>query len=80
MPLNGNLLLATDGTNTRASFSCDEGFTLKGATEIVCNNVGEWNDQEPVCGMMFKVLSEVVLYIVRCSGIFLGLFADCLYI
>ncbi|XP_051788972.1 E-selectin-like isoform X2 [Erpetoichthys calabaricus] len=38
--------------NTSCQFSCVDGFSIKGATEINCTESGEWRDSIPQCEAM----------------------------
>ncbi|KAJ7338432.1 hypothetical protein JRQ81_012086 [Phrynocephalus forsythii] len=35
--------------NSSCSFSCEEGFLLKGSSSLQCGASGEWDEQEPAC-------------------------------
>ena len=47
----------TNGTKTgnvcrigkNVTFSCDSGYTLDGASNITCENSGNWSDPTPTC-------------------------------
>ncbi|ELT94722.1 hypothetical protein CAPTEDRAFT_112484, partial [Capitella teleta] len=49
-PTNGDI----DGTSpaifgTVATFSCDDGFSLNGNSEIICQANGKWSGSKPSC-------------------------------
>ena len=50
-PVNGTVMLDTDGYISTANYRCNEGHTLKGIQQSVCSSTGEWNIEPPICGM-----------------------------
>ncbi|XP_053399292.1 CUB and sushi domain-containing protein 3-like [Mercenaria mercenaria] len=48
-PVNGTTTLETNGTQTKALFSCNLGTSLYGLTEIECTDEGVWSADIPVC-------------------------------
>ncbi|RXG68519.1 Sushi, von Willebrand factor type A, EGF and pentraxin domain-containing protein 1 [Armadillidium vulgare] len=47
--VNGRLLYFGSGSSSRVEFSCDEGYQLKGDSEIVCQNDRTWLGNIPYC-------------------------------
>ncbi|XP_052791551.1 LOW QUALITY PROTEIN: uncharacterized protein LOC128225682 [Mya arenaria] len=45
----GNVNISTDGVTTTATFTCEEGYTLQGDSEITCRSDGSWDLQAPDC-------------------------------
>ncbi|XP_052281318.1 sushi, von Willebrand factor type A, EGF and pentraxin domain-containing protein 1-like [Dreissena polymorpha] len=45
----GSVTLSTNGLETRASFSCDLGYTLSGDVAITCRGDGTWDFSQPQC-------------------------------
>ena len=35
--------------DTKASFSCDSGYTRYGSTSRICHTSGNWNNKTPTC-------------------------------
>ena len=54
----------TDGTVTQAQFTCDLGFTLKGASSLKCSGGGTWDQQEPECGKRLCLIVTTNIVIV----------------
>ncbi|XP_045204681.2 sushi, von Willebrand factor type A, EGF and pentraxin domain-containing protein 1-like isoform X2 [Mercenaria mercenaria] len=48
-PSGGAVSLSTDGLNTQASYTCNNGYTLNGVNLITCRNDGSWDFTEPTC-------------------------------
>ena len=48
-PTNGDVSLRTTTFNSRAAYSCNNGFLLVGQTTRVCQSNGEWSGKAPVC-------------------------------
>ena len=48
-PANGQVVVSSRSPGSQASYSCNTGFVLQGATTRVCQNEGFWSDQEPQC-------------------------------
>lgn len=42
--------LVSDGTISKATYGCDEGYTLKGSAEIICQTTGFWEVVTSTCG------------------------------
>ena len=36
--------------NTRASFTCNFGYTLSGLSSSICQPSGNWDQETPICG------------------------------
>ena len=55
---NGNQQLTTDGTVTKALFTCNEGYSLTGSPEISCQRTGLWEIHTSIkCGRQHEVVS-----------------------
>ena len=48
-PTNGDVSFRTTTFNSRAAYSCNNGFLLVGQTTRVCQSNGEWSGKAPVC-------------------------------
>ncbi|XP_064394225.1 uncharacterized protein LOC135341566 isoform X3 [Halichondria panicea] len=48
-PTNGGVSFRTTTFNSRAAYSCNNGFLLVGQTTRVCQSTGEWSGKAPVC-------------------------------
>nr|CAB3266736.1 sushi, von Willebrand factor type A, EGF and pentraxin domain-containing protein 1-like [Phallusia mammillata] len=50
-PINGELSPDQDEYQVEETivFTCDEGYELMGAEEVVCQDNGDWSDVEPTC-------------------------------
>ena len=48
-PRNGDVSFRTTTFNSRAAYSCNNGFLLVGQTTRVCQSNGEWSGKAPVC-------------------------------
>ena len=51
-PSGGAVSVSTDGINTRASYTCNNGYTLNGVNAITCRSDGSWDFTEPTCGKL----------------------------
>ncbi|XP_052791561.1 sushi, von Willebrand factor type A, EGF and pentraxin domain-containing protein 1-like [Mya arenaria] len=45
----GSVNISTDGVTTIARFTCGEGYTLQGDSDISCRSDGSWDFQAPEC-------------------------------
>lgn len=55
---NGNQQLTTDGTVTKALFTCNEGYSLTGSPEMSCQRTGLWEIHTSIkCGRQNEVVS-----------------------
>ncbi|KAL4230224.1 Sushi [Mactra antiquata] len=50
-PINGAYTLSTDGAITMATFTCDNGYTLKGSSILICDIAGRYLLEEPTCSL-----------------------------
>ncbi|XP_076873495.1 E-selectin-like isoform X2 [Brachyhypopomus gauderio] len=50
------------------SFSCEDGFRLKGAPEITCTESAQWSQKMPYCEVMCPHLLEPVNGFISCSS------------
>ncbi|XP_060562325.1 sushi, von Willebrand factor type A, EGF and pentraxin domain-containing protein 1-like [Ruditapes philippinarum] len=48
-PQNGAFTSVTDGETSTVVFTCDEGFTLKGTSDVTCAVSGKYEASEPTC-------------------------------
>lgn len=48
-PSNGGVSVGATTFGSTASYSCDEGYTLVGASSVTCEADGNWSDARPVC-------------------------------
>lgn len=48
-PDNGDVEFTGTTVDSRAVYSCLEGFTLEGARLRTCLESGKWSEEEPVC-------------------------------
>ena len=55
-PVNGTVMLDTDGYISTATYRCSQGYTLKGIQQSICSSNGEWNIEPPICGICLKSL------------------------
>lgn len=53
-PNFGAITFETDGTVTRAHFTCDVGFTVKGDANPACLADGSWLTTETSCGIFIE--------------------------
>ena len=63
-PQDGDVTLSSDGSTTKATYSCSIGYSLKGTSKMSCQDDGLWDALPPICGMQNKGY---------CRGIFLYL-------
>ena len=49
IPEHGSVRIRRSETGPQAIFSCKDGYSLDGATVLLCTGSGFWNDTEPVC-------------------------------
>ena len=61
VPDNGNVSVSTESSKTKAVFTCDTGYTLKGASVTICRSDGTWDFAVPTCG---KYLESNTTYVV----------------
>ena len=47
--------------NSRATYSCDEGYTLTGNSQRICVGLNIWSGSEPTCTGIY-IVKSVVLY------------------
>lgn len=47
--MNGSLTLTETNFDSVALYSCDIGFELNGPSERLCQENGEWSENEPIC-------------------------------
>ena len=75
---NGQVNYNTSAVNggypvdTRASFTCNSGYTRSGSSSRICQNLGGWNQQSPTCnkGSHFTLVKPItVVKIIFCSPI-----------
>ena len=48
-PANGRVSAPLRTVNSEATYSCNEGYRLDGASTRICQSNSEWSGQEPVC-------------------------------
>lgn len=48
-PANGSVLVGNTSLNGVARYSCDAGFELNGAEQLICTVNGTWSDTPPDC-------------------------------
>ena len=48
-PTNGRVEALQRTPGSVASYSCNDGYTLRGAQSRLCRSSGQWSGQEPVC-------------------------------
>ncbi|XP_060586067.1 sushi, von Willebrand factor type A, EGF and pentraxin domain-containing protein 1-like [Ruditapes philippinarum] len=48
-PLSGSISYSTDGIQTTADYACAVGTTIDGKKQIVCNDDGSWESNQPSC-------------------------------
>ena len=48
-PVNGSMVLTTLRIGGRATFKCQDGFSLKGDDDIECLSSGSWSSWPPSC-------------------------------
>ena len=48
-PLNGNIQCDTQAVGETCTFSCDEGFTLRGSESRYCTSSLQWTGRPTVC-------------------------------
>lgn len=49
-PDSGSVTIATNGVQTVATYSCEDGYTLIGQSESVCQSDGQLSEEGQVCG------------------------------
>ena len=47
---SGIVQFSTNGMNTKANFTCVDGYYIQGLAEIECLHNGTWSDLMPICG------------------------------
>lgn len=57
----GSVILLTNGSVTTATYACDVGYTLTSNATRTCNQEGDWDSYEPICGnkdlrYLFRIL------------------------
>ena len=52
--MNGSVSLTTTTFGSRAVFSCDASFVLRGDSNRTCESTG-WSGNNPSCGMSIKI-------------------------
>lgn len=63
---NGEVLIVTNN-NSRAIYSCSDGYILHGNSERFCQMDGTWNGTDPLCGKISFVFSFCIAYFVHNS-------------
>ena len=48
-PVNGIVNFSNTTKESIANYSCNEGYTLVGATKRICQSNGSWSDIMPSC-------------------------------
>lgn len=48
-PKNGIVKFAGTSVGSRATYTCNKGFTLMGQSSRICQSNGEWSGREPTC-------------------------------
>ncbi len=48
-PTNGDVSFTSISVNSKATYSCNNGFILVGQTTRICQSNGEWSGIAPVC-------------------------------
>ena len=48
-PTNGDVSFTSTSVNSKATYSCNNGFLLVGQTTRICQSNGEWSRIAPVC-------------------------------
>ena len=63
VPDNGNVSVSTDSTKTKAVFTCDAGYTLKGTSESICRSDGTWDFAVSTCGKFLESNTTSISYL-----------------
>ena len=61
-PRNGDVDVSGIKIGSKAKYSCDRGFELKGTQVRKCQSNGEWSGREPSCKSKYEVLHCMSLY------------------
>ncbi|XP_058235295.1 E-selectin isoform X2 [Hemibagrus wyckioides] len=48
-PVDGGMSCSGDSYGSRCTFSCNVGFRLLGASELICTKTAQWNQETPSC-------------------------------
>lgn len=57
-PLHGSIASHNFSVGSAATFSCDEGFRLAGASDVKCQSNSQWSDNPPVCESETSVMKH----------------------
>ena len=49
-PLNGDVVISSNGTKSTAEYSCTPGYEVLGEPVLTCLPDGSWDVVEPLCG------------------------------
>ena len=65
-PTNGDVSFTSTSVNSKATYSCNNGFLLVGQTTRVCQSNGEWSGIAPACKSktehMYQVFRKMYMY------------------
>lgn len=57
---SGSVNYFSNGSVSTATFTCDVGTSLQGSMETSCDSTGQWNFEEPNCGIHVHVVLATV--------------------
>ena len=49
-PDSGTISQISDGRRTAVTYTCSDGYMLKGVNILTCESNGSWSAMEPSCG------------------------------
>ena len=65
-PVNGMVMMTGNSTGDAATYSCDQGYELVGATILTCLSIGaQWSDSPPKC----KIIGKKVIVLKTCKAV-----------
>ncbi|XP_038073805.1 sushi domain-containing protein 2-like [Patiria miniata] len=65
-PANGRKEVSRGSVGGVASFTCDDGYTLQGDNELVCQENGQWSGEVPICEASGLQAWQIVVIVVVC--------------
>ncbi|XP_038072987.1 sushi domain-containing protein 2-like [Patiria miniata] len=69
---NGRKEVSRGSVGGVASFTCDDGYTLQGESELVCQENGQWSDEVPICEASGLQAWQIVVIVVVCCLVLLA--------
>ncbi|XP_022089140.1 sushi domain-containing protein 2-like isoform X2 [Acanthaster planci] len=66
VPPNGAKEVSRSTLGGVASFTCDDGYTLRGESELTCQETGTWSGEVPTCEASGLQAWQIVLIVLGC--------------